>query len=799
MHRTLPQYQASTSTSSSTTPGRKKARSSGPPRAYSTPVARLEDFAATSSAPVMLAITVGLLPKVLSTSDHCDTLDPSPQYSWKTNVELEAAQRRLQFANLIFSVEVNPSDPVLQPINDAFLEHCSNQNLDFLAPTPSTNGEVYTTPNNVPWVLVGPKGRNGNKTWVEDPKCLTQFTLTVSALRASPYCNTPNYLGDGIFIFIAPRLRNLFGPIDHLFDPITRRPDHVLTHRCFARRVLHPILTCNSLAADAPGASISTPEYIDMSRPLMSIDSDDSEGEDYFPEADALILSLKMLQRVCSLKRLIALAKFLRGLLTVVNGRQTPNHLRAGLLLSVMDTAPVSVKSRSFLVGGPIDLTLRALPGAGSFSLAAWQNHISEAHGPADEDLMLTAASVDLGARALIAFCIWLQSVRQPPSVKLKEVLQEQFASPRPSIQGPLTDTALLAFRVHIGPGFGKGPRAEVIVRAVEIITADPFYWADCGQYKTLRLHPSLSPIPRRAAVLKAAGLIFLLHYLNIGAPIPVSPFIFSTLFNGRQTASRFDLDFLTRFLSRESLTYIKRFHSTALDEPMYTSQSEDCVEYQYLINIPGLDPSLISRSRSEEEHEGVCATIISFVTLGSTNIQNHPDFTALGDGFNVALKRFSVYDETHHSLTRVKWFETPCRELMISTYDRCIKVIGDVLPHIIFSETNGDSDPWGENAETIGLIKSFLLHYLARPGHPHIPGRILEALDIDMGAHRDDPLVRVRLFMAVMTGSVALPVDPVWALKVTIIHDWDEAYPFTDDTGTENYGPEAKASFQSC
>ncbi|KAJ7730006.1 hypothetical protein DFH07DRAFT_781773 [Mycena maculata] len=786
---TLPQHQSS---SSSATNGRKKVRLSGNPRPYSTGVATLDDFSAPSedSGPAMVLITVGILPKVFDSSDYNDPLDPSPRYSWK-NGEVEFVERRLQTANLVFSVEVNPTGPILELIDTAFVEHCSKQNINFLSPTPaSANAQLFMTPNNLGWMLAGPRGRSGNRTWVEDPKCLTQFTFTVSALRASPYNNTPNYLGEGIFIFIVPRLRNLFGPIDCLFDPPTRRPDHVLTHKCFARRVLHPILaslsdeaspTCGSSCIRTDAGLVSAlastsamQEHIDLTCPLPSIDSDDSDDDVHsrkFPEVEVLIdqliaEGLPPLEPAPRSGQILTRAAHRRQW-QEENARPSTipsvaSFVACPLLLSLMDSASVSVK-----------------------------NHMAEIHGPStDEVLILTAASVDAGARALITYCIWLQSVRQPPGVKLKEVLQEQFPTPRPTLVGPYTDVALFGLRVHIGPGFGKGPRAEVLARAVAIVMADALYWTDCDKYKTLHLHPSLSPVLRRSSFLKAVGLIFLLHFLHVGAPIPASPFMFSALFNGRQTACRFDLDFLTRFISRDSLAYIKKFHSTAADKPLYTSQDEDCAEYQYLLNIPGFDPSLISPTRSEEEHKGICTSIISFITFGAMDIQCRPEFLAITDGFNVAIEPFGEYDQVHHVLEWLngpQWFETPCRELIISMYDVGIKAVSDVLSRIIFSETNGESDPWNENAETIGLIRQFLTHYLTGQGHPYIPGRVLEALGID---DRDphDPLVRVRLFMAVMMGS------PVWALKVNVIHDWNEDFPRGQD-----FGPEAKASFQSC
>ncbi|KAJ6580252.1 hypothetical protein B0H10DRAFT_1962633 [Mycena sp. CBHHK59/15] len=90
--------------------------------------------------------------------------------------------------------------------NTAFLTHCAKNKIDFVAPAP-ISGAVYTTPNTMPWVLLGSKGR-ANRSWVEDPKFLTAFTFTLQALRASPYNTTLNYLAEGLFIFIAvPGLR----------------------------------------------------------------------------------------------------------------------------------------------------------------------------------------------------------------------------------------------------------------------------------------------------------------------------------------------------------------------------------------------------------------------------------------------------------------------------------------------------------------------------------------------------------------------------------------------------------------
>ncbi|KAJ7027734.1 hypothetical protein C8F04DRAFT_1399383 [Mycena alexandri] len=835
--RTLPQHQSSGSSSGSS-PSRKKPRLAGNPRAYSTPVAALNDFSPSSShldVPQTVQITVGILPKVLSTSDNNDVLDLSPVYFWKTGDELEAVQRRLETAKLTFRVDANPTGPVFETINDGFIAHCALQNIVFVTPSPVlVNGVPISSPNSKPWVLTGPKGRVGNRSWVEDPKCLTAFTFTIAALRASPYSNTSNYLGEGIFIFIAPRCRNLIAAIDCLFTPAAKIPLHVLSHRCFSARVLYPILaslgddptpTCRpSCTRNAHNsveprhrhvAASPAADFMELARPLSIIDSDDSEDDIEFPETNALLthmiretvplLDIQEAQPMdptpevdsvspAPILTRAASRRLWHGEPQQLEVSSTPPFVAGPLLISLMDSAPLSVKSRSFSPGGAIDLTLHAAPGAGAHSLAAWQAHISGIHGVDDAVISLKASSVDEGARALVAFCIWVHSVRQPPAVKFKEILQEQFPSPRPTMEGPMTEIALLSLRVKIGPGFGKGPRTEVLTRALEIVVADKLHWTDCGEYKTIRLHPSISAIPRRSAVLKGAGLILLLHYLHVGAPFYVSPFLLWTIFNGRQTASRFDLEFLTRFISRDTLAYIERFHSTPLNVPMYAEQTPECVEYQYLLNIPSMDPTLISRSRTQEEHDGVCTTIISFLTLGTVDIRHQSDFICISDGFNVALEPFGTYDQFHHIL---EWFKTPCRELIMFSYDLRIKAVSDVLSNITYTQANSDLDPWRENLEIVELIKKFICHYISEPGHPNLPGGIVGALGFDAG--NNDPLVRARLIMTVMTGSPLLPVEPLWSLKVTIIHDWDNTYPCYDADGVENCGPEATASFQSC
>ncbi|KAJ7501400.1 hypothetical protein B0H11DRAFT_1908266 [Mycena galericulata] len=191
------------SSSTTTPPSRKRQRMSGPPRSYAAdPVPTLpslDDFASpVVAAPTTVKIMVGILPKVLDTSEDNDTLDLSSRYQWKSGGEIEKVQKRLQLANLVFEVDVSTTGPIFEKIDVAWANHCLLNRIDY-----ATSSAVVTdTTNSKAWVLTGPKGRGATRTWVDDPKLLTRFTFNFQAIRALPFNYTPNNLGEGIFLFL---------------------------------------------------------------------------------------------------------------------------------------------------------------------------------------------------------------------------------------------------------------------------------------------------------------------------------------------------------------------------------------------------------------------------------------------------------------------------------------------------------------------------------------------------------------------------------------------------------------------
>ncbi|KAK6981672.1 hypothetical protein R3P38DRAFT_3293586 [Favolaschia claudopus] len=366
-----------------------------------------------------------------------------------------------------------------------------------------------------------------------------------------------------------------------------------------------------------------------------------------------------------------------------------------------------------------------------------------------DDHVHIRAHTVDDAARSLIAAALW-------------EIIHEQFRAPRPTITGTMGEgSAFLGLQVSIIIGdepmnaaVGKGPRNETVVRAVQILLSDGMYWMERELHLTLHLHPSLTA---RSCMLRATGFIFVLHFLFIGAPIRASPFLFSTI--------NFDLDFLTPFMTTSSLAIVRALHSVPLNQPMYASQSAKCVEFQFLLNISEMDPTMIAAKRSQHEQDGVLGPVISSLTLGTADITHHTDYLNVEYGFNLSIDAFGGQDRAHHIL---EWFATPCKELIVAAFNSQIKDIAELLSHIEFSQVNPTDDPWGDNAETVVLLKQFITHYLTEPGHPALPGNIYDALiDDEYKSSANDPLLRAKLFLSVLTGYAAIPIDPTWKLKV--------------------------------
>ncbi|KAK6971565.1 hypothetical protein R3P38DRAFT_3336704 [Favolaschia claudopus] len=487
-----------------------------------------------------------------------------------------------------------------------FRDHCATNNIDYVAPALTA---TIPSPNTMSYVLLGPRGRANGRTWVEDPKSLTRFTFTLQALRSAPYSHTPNNLGDGPLVTgISLRRSTAF----------------------LARLVVFQAMFFPTAALGGVFSTRSSRHSVEIQAPSAERDVQGS------PPPSRNLFANHNETGACQHE-----GKFNSDLFSTMSDLSLTQH-------------------RSYL--GPhaaVDLTLQHMPGSGPSTLTAWQNHL-QAPREIDDHIVVVSSTVDDGARALITLCFWLCS--RPTTLKLKEAINEQFLSARPTIENAhLGEQGLFGLRARIGPGIGRGPRNEVIGQAVKILLSDGRFWIEREGFLTLRLHP----------------------------------------------ASKFDIDFLSRFMSPDSILFIKRIVGVSLDQPLYSAKPPYCEVYQYLVNIPEIDPTLISLPRSEEEHQGISDSIVSYATLGTADIEHHPDYFGMGDGFNAVVEPFGGQDRPHHIL-----------ELIKAAFDRQLKSPADILRFIDYNETNPE---------------------FTAP----------------------DSVVRARLFLSVTTGSILLPVRP--------------------------------------
>ncbi|KAK7000880.1 hypothetical protein R3P38DRAFT_2560322, partial [Favolaschia claudopus] len=195
-----------------------------------------------------------------------------------------------------------------------------------------------------------------------------------------------------------------------------------------------------------------------------------------------------------------------------------------------------------------------------------------------------------------------------------------------------------------------------------------------------------------------------------------------------------------------------------------------------------------------EGEHQGISDSIVSYATLGTADIEHHPDYFGMGD--NAVVEPFGGQDRPHHIL---EWFVTPCLELIKAAFDRQLKSPADILRFIDYNETSPEVNPWGDNIEMVALIEHFVSHYLLERGHPRDLDGVIRAL-IDPEFTAPDSVFRARLFLSVTTGSILLPVRPaVFSSQCLITHDYSEAYPTVDAAGNDDLGPDVVIDFRSC
>jgi hypothetical protein len=169
-------------------------------------------------------------------------------------------------------------------------------------------------------------------------------------------------------------------------------------------------------------------------------------------------------------------------------------------------------------------------------------------------------------------------------------------------------------------------------------------------------LSPTGIPISFRVQTFRAHGTFLALHCFLMGhGPLPISIWVVLALILGRE-AMLIPKNILLH-MDPAAFDILAPWYDWDEDQPfppitepahplrlfifdyMPTTQVRKPMFFPRISKHNLLQPSLISRSRTKEEHEGWKIAAFASVLLSDSNPWTNPDFVALREGFNIRLK----------------------------------------------------------------------------------------------------------------------------------------------------------------
>ncbi|KAJ7331349.1 hypothetical protein DFH08DRAFT_814659 [Mycena albidolilacea] len=165
-----------------------------------------------------------------------------------------------------------------------------------------------------------------------------------------------------------------------------------------------------------------------------------------------------------------------------------------------------------------------------------------------------------------------------------------------------------------------------------------------------------------------------------------------------------------------------------------------------------GMQPNLISNTRTIDKHNGWLISAFATVLLGSPAPWEHPEYLALRAGFNKAFGtvRFAS------TLGRLR-----ASAFLVTIYDRRVHTVEEVADHLRFWVASHASD-----STTPYYAKLFMVclqHYISGVGHllelhSHLPAHSISEEEIARSS--DDCLLRANLILCCGTDSDLRPTD---------------------------------------
>ncbi|KAF4592940.1 hypothetical protein EYR38_008646 [Pleurotus pulmonarius] len=268
-------------------------------------------------------------------------------------------------------------------------------------------------------------------------------------------------------------------------------------------------------------------------------------------------------------------------------------------------------------------------------------------------------------------------------------------------------------------------------------------------------------------------------HSLLVG-PDPICPFLFLTaIINDKSVFDHITLDFIRVFdydLADRLMPWFQ-FQKTdivTIRSPLGEWLRQECEIYVF---------GSLCRQRTTEEHIAWNREILCQALLGSDlNVFNHPRYVAFAAGFNMQLENghclWNEFRTRNHDIGSHK-----AMEFVAALYNRQVES-PDSITALLHFETMDGLPTSPAALSSFQMMQYCIRRWLNGVGHP----KGVRGLSVDEDEwlkHKDDPVIRSRLFLLAMTDLPLLPISPEFEITVRL-----SAKPFVGEWNTEASPP---------
>ncbi|KAF7329412.1 hypothetical protein MKEN_00203000 [Mycena kentingensis (nom. inval.)] len=322
---------------------------------------------------------------------------------------------------------------------------------------------------------------------------------------------------------------------------------------------------------------------------------------------------------------------------------------------------------------------------------------------------------------------------------------------------------------VDIGPSYGAGPLLAAMNAALVNATGTGGLYEQVPASEMflspliLPSGPVWSPMasdPDRLDQYIAHGRLLAIYIINHRqAPFPFSIWLLLVMLDGRNALATLRPETI-KFFDRELWDQLNlQCVFDAVDAPMPPMQNAQL--RTFIIDVLGVQPSSLANLQDPINRANWYTTALGKALLGDASFHIKEEFTALREGFNLALGRGERLFDTIHA----QW---PASSLppLVYIYDREIKSVLEVTKLFLFTIA-ADSEHTDGTTQTFARIFKWRLHrYLNGRGHPATVDGYVDTAQLQKYAGDvESPLFRAKLLFYVMTESKRLFAGSEWRL----------------------------------